>query len=33
LLVAPRLLLDFGVLELVDVHLDLFRVRVDYGAE
>jgi hypothetical protein len=32
LLVAPCLLLDFSVLELVDIHLSLFRVRVDRGA-
>jgi hypothetical protein len=32
LLVAPCLLLDFGVLKLVDVHLGLFRVRADRGA-
>ena len=31
LLVAPCLLLDFGVLELVDVRLDLFGIRVDRG--
>jgi hypothetical protein len=32
LLVAPCLLLDFRVLELVDVHLSPYRVRVDRGA-